>query len=134
MNEKDSADKQSAQVVDEAVEAAGVGGAAEVKPKRKRGQKPPAVIVEEQEASLPDREEARAEAAEALAVTDAISPADLASGAAGPAVERLQAALGLESSGKYDRLTANAVRRFQVGIGLAPTGRVDSVTLRGLNI
>ena len=134
MDDRIEADEQAPAVVDEAVEAAGDGGASEVKPKGRRGQKAAADVVASQEATLPDREEARAEVVEAIAVTDAISPSDLASGAAGPAVERLQAALGLEPSGKYDRLTANAVRRFQSGIGLTPTGRVDLVTFRALGI
>ena len=134
MDEKNEADEQAPAVVDETVEAAGDSGATEVKPKGRRGQKAAADVAANQEAALPDREEARAEVAEAIAVTDAISPADLTSGAAGPAVERLQATLGLELSGKYDRLTANAVRRFQSGIGLTPTGRVDLVTFRALGI
>ena len=60
------------------------------------------------------------------------SCATVGSGAAGPAVAALQAAVGATPDGDYGPLTAGAVRAWQVRHHLAPSGAVDPATWAAL--
>lgn len=66
------------------------------------------------------------------ALTGKASPVVLRSGDKGPAVRRLQQALGIEADGSFGPDTLEAVRAFQAAFGLPVDGVVGAVTWTAL--